>query len=299
MIPLVMRSLNGNCIRINQGKISILTGREETVYEIPEFPFGHIFITGQRGFISMDAIRFLSDRNIPVTFLNVDGSIQSQLTHIGNYAQSDSRIRLRQYEVSINPVKSKAIYDAIQAYRKVSANHVLRSIGQPEISSNQPENLFSRYYFEKLLKYLSEAMGLPYANRKIDGQHNYRATNKLNALLNFAYHLSQYQSRIEVIANGLDPKVGIFHKPYLYKEPLVYDCQELIRYVSERAVVDIADKVKASDFNTYGNREYRCNPELLESVISSFYNFFKPSDFNSQVGQLRKYICGNIRSLKF
>lgn len=297
MIPLVMRSLNGNCIRINQGKISILTGKEETVYEIPEFPFGHIFITGQRGFISMDAIRFLSNRNIPVTFLNVDGSIQSQLTHIGNYAQSDSRIRLRQYEVSINPVKSKAIYDAIQAYRKVSANHVLRSIGQPEINSNQPENLFTRYYFEKLLKFLSEGTGLPYANRKIDGQHNYRATNKLNALLNLAYHLSQYQSRIEVIANGLDPKVGIFHKPYLYKEPLVYDLQELIRHTSELAVLNIADKIQSNQFNPYGNREYRCNPELIEQVIHSFYVQYNQSVFSRQVGQVRKYICGQIKSL--
>ena len=299
MLPLIMRSLNGNCIRINQGKISILTGKEETVYEIPEFPFSHIFITGLRGFISFDAIRFLSDRNIPITILNVDGSIQSQLTHIGNYAQSDSRIRLRQYEVATNPIKTKQIYDAIQSYRKQSANEVLRTIGQPQISSNQPENLFSRFYFQKLLKYLSEATGLPYANRKIDGQHNYRATNKLNALLNFAYHLSQYQSRIEVIANGLDPKVGIFHKPYLYKEPLVYDCQELIRHTSELAVLNIADKIQSNQFNSYGNREYRCNPELIEQVIQSFYTQYNQSVFSRQVGQVRKYICGNIRSLKF
>ena len=39
MIPLVLRSLSGNCVRLNRGKIGVLSGKEETLYEIPEFPF--------------------------------------------------------------------------------------------------------------------------------------------------------------------------------------------------------------------------------------------------------------------
>ena len=296
MLPLLLRSLSGNCVRLNHGKICVLSGKEETLYEIPEFPFNHIFITG-RGFLSLDAIRILSDKGIPITILNLDGSIQSQITHINRYTQADSRIRLRQYETATNPVKSKKIYDAIQAVRKHSANDVLASINLPQVNINQPENLFSRYYFEKLLRYLSEVTGIEYTNRKIDNQHNYRATNRLNALLNFSYHLSQVQSRIQLIANGLDTNVGIWHKPYLYKEPMVYDCQELIRHISELTVLHIAHEINTKQFNTYGNREYRCNPELIEQVIHSFYQQFNQSVFNRQIGNLRKYISGQIKSI--
>lgn len=293
--PLVLRSLNGNCIRLNHGKISIISGKE-TVYEIPEFPYSHIFITG-RGFVSNDAVRVFSEKNIPITYLYLDGTIQSQLIHSINTNQEDSRIRYEQYETALNRERSMKIYNSIIDFRKRSANSILRRIGYEPTNDKLPEGIFIRYYFDKLLKHLSEKTGLPVQNRRLVNSLNYRATNKLNALLNFAYHLSEYQSRLIVIANGLDPKVGFFHRPYVYKEPLVYDTQELIRHTSELAILNIADNIKPNDFNPYGNREYRCNPELIEQVIHSFYTQYNQSVFGRQIGNLRKYICGQIKSL--
>jgi CRISPR-associated protein Cas1 len=57
------------------------------------------------------------------------------------------------------------------------------------------------------------------------------ASDEVNALLNYSYALLESVVKKYVNAIGLDPSIGFLHEIAKSKSPLVYDVQELFRWV--------------------------------------------------------------------
>ena len=68
------------------------------------------------------------------------------------------------------------------------------------------------------------------------GNSNQRAERPLNALLNYCYRLGEIETRLALIAVGLDPGLGFLHADYPGRDSLALDVLEAIRPSIERYV---------------------------------------------------------------
>ena len=67
------------------------------------------------------------------------------------------------------------------------------------------------------------------------------ASDPINALLNYSYALLESIDRKYVNAIGLEHSIGFLHEIAKSKMPLVYDIQELFRWVSDLSVIKLLE----------------------------------------------------------
>ena len=113
-------------------------------------------------------------------------------------------------------------------------------------------------------------------------------------------------------ALGLDASIGYLHEIAPSKHPLVYDLQELFRYVVDYSVIEILEsKLKKSDFITTENYHIRLKPNTAKLLIEKIkVNFNRRYDFNNKQHTLEnimfenarifgKYLSGKLNVLQF
>jgi CRISPR-associated protein Cas1 len=100
---------------------------------------------------------------------------------------------------------------------------------------------------------------------------NRNATHPVNAMLNYAYAILESQVRMQVVATGLDPTVGILHGSHGGKHGLVYDLMEPQRPLVDRKVLEFvrARTFHPADFAIRGDGVCRLNPELARQLLTS------------------------------
>src|SRR5262249_9407249 len=97
---------------------------------------------------------------------------------------------------------------------------------------------------------------------------NRNATHPVNAMLNYAYGILESQVRMQVVAAGLDPTIGIFHGRARGQLGLVYDLMEPLRPIVDRTVLKFvqAHAFHPADFNITSDGVCRLNPEMAKCV---------------------------------
>ncbi|WP_393970985.1 CRISPR-associated endonuclease Cas1 [Oxyplasma meridianum] len=111
---------------------------------------------------------------------------------------------------------------------------------------------------------------------------------------------------------GLEPSIGFLHEIAPSKTPLVYDLQELFRYVIDYSVIQILEYgLKKSDFITTENYHIRLRPEtakrLIETIKENFnqrylYKGKKHTLENimfENITEFSKFISDNSKKLEF
>ncbi len=111
---------------------------------------------------------------------------------------------------------------------------------------------------------------------------------------------------------GLDASIGYLHEIAPSKHPLVYDLQELFRYVVDYSVIELLEtKLKRSDFIITENYHIRLKPETAKMLIEKIKdNFNKRYEFRNKqyaldvimfenVRELSRYILGKTKTLDF
>ena len=95
------------------------------------------------------------------------------------------------------------------------------------------------------------------------------ATHPINAMLNYAYGVLESQVRMQVVAAGLDPTIGILHGNARGKHGLVFDLMEPLRPVVDRLVLKFvqARTFHSADFALAHNGNCRLNPELARNLV--------------------------------
>jgi CRISPR-associated endonuclease Cas1 len=96
------------------------------------------------------------------------------------------------------------------------------------------------------------------------------ATHPINAMLNYGYGMAISQVRAEVIAQGLDPLIGVAHSERdKNRIPLVYDLIEPVRPVIERELLEFAlgHVFEPSDFTINRFGACRINPQMAKRLV--------------------------------
>ena len=92
------------------------------------------------------------------------------------------------------------------------------------------------------------------------------ASHPVSAMLNYAYGILESKVRIQAVADGCDPLIGIMHdnkKPD--RQSYVYDQMEPLRPVADRAVLKLIteETFSGADFDLQSDGVCRLNPSLL------------------------------------
>jgi CRISPR-associated protein Cas1 len=118
--------------------------------------------------------------------------------------------------------------------------------------------------------------------------------------------------RKDINTIGLDLSIGYLHEIAPSKHPLVYDLQELFRYVVDYSVIELLEMgLKKSDFITTENYHIRLKAETAKKLIEKIkHNFGKRYEFRNKqhtlenimfenIRELSRYLSGKTRSLDF
>lgn len=107
---------------------------------------------------------------------------------------------------------------------------------------------------------------------------NWRASNPINAMLNYAYAVLMTNMRIRAIADGYDPMFGIMHdqreRKKQYTPSFALDLMEPMRPVVDRAVLNLIaeETFSGADFVLKSDGVCRLNPELARAVAVRLSN---------------------------
>lgn len=106
------------------------------------------------------------------------------------------------------------------------------------------------------------------------------ASDPVNTLLNDGYAILESMTRKDINTIGLDPSIGYLHEIAPSKYPLVYDLQELFRYVIDYSVIELLETgLKKSDFITTENYHIRLRSEaaklLIEKITDDFNRHYE------------------------
>jgi CRISPR-associated protein Cas1 len=269
-------------------------------WRLPE----RIVVVDADGGITFDALAWLARHDVPLVQINWRGDV---INVVGSSAKTSDPNLIR-WQRSTQK-KSAALRIAIEIIRKKFANSLetLRCVThQPEVTDairklkgelalfrNQPPSSISQLlsseakvaaaYFRALRMFPVRWKGLDRnpipedwhsfgrrASKAADQGHlNRYATHPIQAMLNYAYGILESQVRMQVVAAGLDPKVGIFHGSYKNKDGLVYDLMEPLRTLVDRAILRFTQlhSFRPTDFIIRPDGCCRLNNELARSVV--------------------------------
>lgn len=107
--------------------------------------------------------------------------------------------------------------------------------------------------------------------------HNRNASDEINALLNYGYSLLETEVRRDISTVGLDNAIPFLHELQDSRSSLVYDLQELFRWLIDLSVIQLLEekKIKKSDFivtESYCLRLRESGAKMLISKVKTNLN---------------------------
>ncbi len=164
------------------------------------------------------------------------------------------------------------------------------------------EGRIADYYWKALYQVFNELY--PEFNFKSRKNKSYswnmNASDYVNALLNYGYAILESVIRKYINVTGLDSNIGFLHEINDSKTPLVYDLQELYRWLIDLSVIQLLEdkKLKNSDFIVTENYNIRLKESasrlLLEKIV---LNFNKRAKFRGKSHTYDNVMLENIRLL--
>ena len=141
---------------------------------------------------------------------------------------------------------------------------------------------------------------------------NYNASDEINTLLNYGYAILESEIRKVINSIGLDYSIGFLHEINQSRTPLVYDVQELFRWLIDISVIQLLEekKIKKSDFIITENYHTRLGENvaklLIDKINSNFnakHNYKNGKNYSYQIilqdnlQQLANFIVKKRKSL--
>ena len=105
---------------------------------------------------------------------------------------------------------------------------------------------------------------------------NYNASDEINALLNYGYAILESEIRKAINAIGLDHSIGFLHEINQSRTPLVYDIQELFRWLIDVSVIQLLEekRINKSDFVITENQHTRLGENVAKMLIEKINSNF-------------------------
>lgn len=304
MNPLLVSGF-GTSINVDKRKL-IITNRlkNEKLEFLPhKITHDNIIIDGHTGNITFESLRWLSKHDIPLTILNWNGNLLSVALPEG---PKSGQLRIKQYqkyldlatrfEIACDIIQSK-IHSSLNLLQELSSYYSDIDIKSIESSFAKENSLFlskikmiqqsKSELFSELLMYEGRIAMIYFDNiRKIteklapefnfearvgkDTARNYNASDEINALFNYGYAILESEMKKSVNSLGFDYTIGFLHEIHPYRTPLVYDLQELFRWIIDYSIIQLledAPKLKKSDFILTENYNIRLREKTAKLLI--------------------------------
>jgi len=126
------------------------------------------------------------------------------------------------------------------------------------------------------------------------------ASDEINALLNYGYAILESQIRKSINAVGLDMTVGFLHEMAPTKTPLVYDIQELFRWLIDLSVIQLLEekKLRKSDFIITENYHTRLREHTAKTLIEKIsLNFNRKVAYKGKNYSYESILLDNVQRL--
>ena len=302
----------GTSINVDKRKLIITNRLKDTRLEFYPHKINHdgIIIDGHTGNITFEAMRWLSKHNINLTLLNWNGQL---LANVMPEQPKSGKLRVKQYqkylddtdrfEIALKIVQVKVeqslslleelsrFYESIDIIkiRKATEKEDLFLLDTMKNSEKQDisksikqlmtyEGRIAGIYLENVTKIFNQLTPeFNFTGRKNkSNSRNYNASDEINALLNYGYAILESEIRKGINAVGLDYSIGFLHEINQSRTPLVYDIQELFRWLIDISAIQLLEekKIKKSDFIITENYHTRLGEDVAKMLIEKINSNF-------------------------
>jgi len=333
MNPLLISGF-GTTINVDKRKLIIQNKLQNKKYEFFPHKIKHdsIILDNHTGNISFESMRWLMKHNIQLTLLNWNGNL---LAVTLPESAISGKLRIKQYQKYLDEktrytIAEKFVFSKIDSsinllkelanFYDIGLKKAERSV-QKEIQTYQNalktektsqfstllvlEGRIAMFYFENLAKIFAKlAPEFNFETRWVkENRKNYNAVDEINALLNYGYAILESEIKKMINSIGLDPQVGFLHEVLPSKNPLVYDFQELFRWLVDLSVIQLLEsepKLKKNDFILTENYHIRLRETTAKRLIQKIKgNFNKKVPYKGKNYQYHNILYDNISKLAF
>ena len=326
----------GSSITVNKRRLNIInpSNNEKLEFYPHQIPYDSIIIDGNYGMITFEAIRWLMKHDITLITLNWNGNLLSVTLP---KELNSGKLRLKQYQKSLNETEKHKIalsfldekirkslnllsklsdyYDLIdKATLSSSFNRVNMKFKGSQDLLIYEGNIAILYWNElqKIFNKLSPEFNFTNRNGRKQSW-NMNASDEINALLNYGYAILESKVRVVINSVGLDPAISFLHETKDGRASLVYDIQELYRWLIDLSVIQLLEdkKIKKSDFIVTENYNIRLTSKTARVLLDKItVNFNKTVEYKGKnhsyefllqdsTRNLEKYITGKTKELSF
>jgi len=337
----------GTTIKVEKRKLTIDNQKSGVHHEfLPhQISYDSIIIDGHTGDISFEAIRWLTKHDIPVTVLNWNGNLLATITP---KEPNNGKLRVKQYEAYTDKKlryfiasrileekigKSLELLGELSKFYPIDISAVKKSFDKEGItlkSSREKPSLKIGFDINDLLMCEGKIAMIYWDNLQAIFQQlypsfnfqgrknktyswNMNASDEINAMLNYGYAILESVTRKNINTVGLDQSVGFLHELASSKTPLVYDLQELYRWIVDLSVIQLLEEKKLGkkDFIVTENYHIRLRENtakmFIEKIQENFNrkvsykgkNYSYETIYQENVQKLANFLIGKNKELSF
>jgi CRISPR-associated protein Cas1 len=336
MNPLLISGF-GTSINVDKRKLIITNRLKDTRLEFYPHKINHdgIIIDGHTGNITFEAMRWLSKHNINLTLLNWNGQL---LANVMPEQPKSGKLRIKQYqkyldsqmrfEIALKIMQTKIeqslnlLEELSRFYKSIDIFSIRKSAEKEDlfllnIMKNSEKQDVSKS-IKQLMTYEGRIAGIYLENlaaifnqlnpefhftgrKSKSNSRNYNASDEINALLNYGYAILESEIRKGINSVGLDYSIGFLHEINQSRTPLVYDIQELFRWLIDVSVIQLLEekKIKKSDFIITENYHTRLGEDVAKLLIEKINSNFN-AKYNYKNGKYYSYhiiLLDNLQQL--
>jgi len=260
-----------------------------------------IVILGAAGTVSLAAVQWCHDVGVTLTWMNSDGTILAQ--SFGDSVE-ESRLRRAQALAVSNGVGLSVAQRLIEAKVRGHARLLTTRLDAHDTASvvlGYLDDVASTETVERLREVEARAasaffevwgstVSATFATRDAGripaqwtrpnsrnstlwrtGRSARKATDPVNAMLNYAYALAEIECRVAAVAVGLDPALGVLHSDVKRRDSLALDLLEVVRPAVEEHVLDVLSvrRFRAADFAETSDGVCRLRPSVTHPLTTS------------------------------
>ena len=225
------------------------------IFRPRQLPYDSIVIESHSGYVSLQALHWLSRNDTPVFIMNYEGSIISSLlppipimphlriAQIKAIDKPETKFTIAQNLVQAKLARSIQVldwlaesYDIKRELRATGNEAVKLSKATSTTGLRTVEAHVAQRYWEAFRKCLPQRLGF---KSRLTLSGNYNASDPVNLALNYGYGFLQGEVRMAINSVGLEPAVGFLHDSadYQTKESLVFDLMEPFRFLIDLVVL--------------------------------------------------------------
>jgi CRISPR-associated protein Cas1 len=312
----------GTSISVDRRRLIIANKIENSRVEFypHQIPYDSLIIDGHSGAITFESLFWLARHDISATIIRWNGDVVSSFL---TKEPVSGKLRVSQYQKYLDNEERSMIAKTILNQKIANSYRVLVGLSRyySEIDKAEVqrtfENLRSKYeHSAELLTYegnvaifywrqMRKVFNKLYPNFNFTDRNgsrhswNMNASDEVNALLNYGYAIAESEVRKDINAIGLDPAVSFLHE-LANRVSLVYDLQELCRFIVDISVVELLEgkKLKKSDFLVTDAFHLRLKVDTAKALIEKIkVNFNMKVSYKGKNWSYQNILLDNIRGL--